>query len=194
MAGLHPVLGGQAAERGHEHVPEVEDRVETGRAPSSSTACTITDGRVHVPGMAGDRRRDGRVYVPGTAGSGHGGGRVYVSGWLAAGTGTAGDRHGDGQVHVPWTAGDRHGVQPVATLTVDGGLRADVASGQVVTLRAVAEVPPGTGEIVSVGLRRLRLLRDRGHARLGCGGDRRAPARFPRARPPFRDRVRELPA
>jgi hypothetical protein len=56
----------------------------------------------------------------------------------------------EGQVHVPALAGDRGGVQPVVTLTVDGGVRADVQAGQEVRLAAVAEVPPGVGKIVAV--------------------------------------------
>jgi hypothetical protein len=56
----------------------------------------------------------------------------------------------DGQVVVPAEAGARRGVQPVVSLTVDGHPRADVRVGEEVTLRAVAEVPEGTGSIVSV--------------------------------------------
>jgi hypothetical protein len=56
----------------------------------------------------------------------------------------------DGQVVVPATAHERRGVQPVVTLTVDGGERAEVGVGDEVTLRAVAEVPDGTGEIVGL--------------------------------------------
>ena len=36
------------------------------------------------------------------------------------------------------------------TLTANGAARADVRSGEEITLRATAEVPPGTGAIVSV--------------------------------------------
>ena len=56
----------------------------------------------------------------------------------------------DGQVVVPDDAAARHGVQPVVTLTADGSPRADVSAGAEVTLRAVAEVPHGTGVIVTV--------------------------------------------
>ncbi|MDH3706484.1 MAG: hypothetical protein OES57_10480 [Acidimicrobiia bacterium] len=55
----------------------------------------------------------------------------------------------DGQVVVPPTAHERRGVQPVVTLTVDGGARADVAVGEPVELVGVAEVPPDAGVIVS---------------------------------------------
>ncbi|HSA48720.1 MAG TPA: Tat pathway signal sequence domain protein [Yinghuangia sp.] len=56
----------------------------------------------------------------------------------------------DGQVRVPDRAADRLGVQPVVTLTADGADRAEVAAGQSVRLKAVAETPPGAGQIVSV--------------------------------------------
>ena len=56
----------------------------------------------------------------------------------------------DGQIVVPAGATDRGGVQPVVTLTVDGDVRTECAVGQEVVLRAVVEVPSGTGEIVSV--------------------------------------------
>jgi hypothetical protein len=56
----------------------------------------------------------------------------------------------DGQVVVPAAAARRRGVQPVAALTVDGAARADVSGGDIVTLRATAEVPPGTGFVVAV--------------------------------------------
>ncbi|TGD71951.1 hypothetical protein E4634_16590 [Mangrovimicrobium sediminis] len=55
----------------------------------------------------------------------------------------------DGQVVVPATAAARRGVQPVARLSANGGARAEVAAGQEVTLRALVDVPPGTGEIVA---------------------------------------------
>jgi hypothetical protein len=56
----------------------------------------------------------------------------------------------DGQVVVPPTARERRGIQPVVALTVDGAARTDVAAGDEVRLRAVAEVPPGTGSIVAL--------------------------------------------
>jgi hypothetical protein len=55
-----------------------------------------------------------------------------------------------GQVVVPAAARQRRGLQPVVSLAVDGDARADVATGDEVTFRAVAEVPDGAGEIVSV--------------------------------------------
>ena len=56
----------------------------------------------------------------------------------------------DGQVLLAPTAEERGGVQPVVTLTADGGERAEVAAGSPVTLKVVAEAPPGTGTIVAV--------------------------------------------
>jgi hypothetical protein len=56
----------------------------------------------------------------------------------------------DGQVTVPADAPGRRGVQPVVSLTADGGPRADVPSGTRVQLTAVAEAPPGGGKIVRV--------------------------------------------
>ncbi|WP_414888927.1 hypothetical protein [Sphingomonas sp. Leaf67] len=55
----------------------------------------------------------------------------------------------DGQVIVPASAAERLGVQPVVTLAANRKVRADIAKGDEVTLVATAEVPPGTGRIVS---------------------------------------------
>lgn len=55
----------------------------------------------------------------------------------------------DGQVVVPDTAAARGGIQPVVTLTANGGKRADVAAGQPVTLTATIETPPHTGSVVA---------------------------------------------
>jgi hypothetical protein len=54
----------------------------------------------------------------------------------------------DGQVVVPPTAAERKGVQPVVTLTANGGVRAEVAVGETVEFVGVIEVPPGTGTVV----------------------------------------------
>jgi hypothetical protein len=56
----------------------------------------------------------------------------------------------DGQVTVPGRAASRLGVQPVVSLTADGGQRADVPPGTPVLLTAAAEAPPGGGKIVRV--------------------------------------------
>ena len=56
----------------------------------------------------------------------------------------------DGQVVVPAGAGERGGLQPVVSLNVGGEVSAEVAIGAEVRFQATAQVPPGTGEIVSV--------------------------------------------
>ena len=55
----------------------------------------------------------------------------------------------DGQVIVPDNAKDRKGIQPVVTLTANGGERADVRVGEPVTFAGTIEVPPGTGSVVA---------------------------------------------
>jgi len=55
----------------------------------------------------------------------------------------------DGQVVVPVGAADRRGIQPTVTLTVDGGVRAEVRAGDEVVLAAVATTP-GVGAVVAV--------------------------------------------
>jgi hypothetical protein len=55
----------------------------------------------------------------------------------------------DGQVLVPPTAAERKGVQPVVTVTADGGARAEVKAGELVTFLAVVDVPPDTGRVVA---------------------------------------------
>jgi hypothetical protein len=56
----------------------------------------------------------------------------------------------DNQVFVPSTAQARRGIQPVATLAANGGIRAEVAVGEVVEFHGTAEVPAGTGLIVAM--------------------------------------------
>jgi hypothetical protein len=56
----------------------------------------------------------------------------------------------DGQVVVPDTAAERGGLQAVPALIADGGIRSEVAVGETVTLRVVAEVPPSAGQITAV--------------------------------------------
>jgi hypothetical protein len=57
----------------------------------------------------------------------------------------------DGQVQLPARAAERGGVQPVITsVTANGGDRAEVGKGAIVTLDVTAEVPPAGGKIVSV--------------------------------------------
>ncbi len=55
----------------------------------------------------------------------------------------------DGQIEVPAAAAERGGVQPVVTLTVNGGARADVAVGETVELIGVIDVPADAGVVVS---------------------------------------------
>jgi hypothetical protein len=54
----------------------------------------------------------------------------------------------EGQVVVPATVAERKGVQPVVSVTVNGGARVEVAVGKPVTFSGVIEVPPGTGKVV----------------------------------------------
>jgi hypothetical protein len=54
----------------------------------------------------------------------------------------------DCQIVVGATAAERRGIQPVATVTANGGERADVAVGEPVRFEAVVEVPPGAGTVV----------------------------------------------
>jgi hypothetical protein len=56
----------------------------------------------------------------------------------------------DGQVLMPASAAARGGIQPVVRASANGAERAEVAVGAPVTLSAEAEVPPGTGGLVSV--------------------------------------------
>ena len=54
----------------------------------------------------------------------------------------------DGQVIVPATAARRKGLQPVVTLKVNGGARADISVGQSVTFTGTIAVPPGGGRVI----------------------------------------------
>jgi hypothetical protein len=55
----------------------------------------------------------------------------------------------DGQVLLPNSANERLGIQPVVTLSANGGERADIKSGGTVEFSAVIEVPPSAGKIVN---------------------------------------------
>ena len=73
-----------------------------------------------------------------------------VAAWVENGTpppATTGYRLDDGQVVTAPTAAERKGVQPVVTLTADGGARAEVSRGQPVTFVGTITVPPGAGSI-----------------------------------------------
>jgi hypothetical protein len=56
----------------------------------------------------------------------------------------------DGRVILPATVAERGGIQPIASVTANGGERAEVAVGEPVTLRVHAEVHPKAGTIVDV--------------------------------------------
>lgn len=55
----------------------------------------------------------------------------------------------DSQVKVPASAAQRKGIQPVVELRANGGVRAEVAVGQIVNFTATIEVPPGAGRVVA---------------------------------------------
>jgi len=55
----------------------------------------------------------------------------------------------DGQVVVPPTAAERGSIQPVVTVTANGGARADVRVGQAVSFSGIVETPPNTGSVVA---------------------------------------------
>jgi hypothetical protein len=52
-----------------------------------------------------------------------------------------------GHLRLARTAGERGGIQPLVAATANGGLRAEVAPGDVVSFRVSAECPPGSGRI-----------------------------------------------
>jgi hypothetical protein len=58
--------------------------------------------------------------------------------------------YADGKVTLPATAAERGGIQPIATVTANGGPRAEVAVGEAVPLEVHAEVHPDAGTIISV--------------------------------------------
>lgn len=75
-----------------------------------------------------------------------------LAAWVEKGVpppGSTNYRVTDGRVLPEPEAAQRSGVQPVVTLKVAGGDRADIAAGQTVTFRGVIEVPPRAGSIVS---------------------------------------------
>ena len=55
----------------------------------------------------------------------------------------------DGQITLTDDAPPRGGVQPIASATANGGARADVKAGDMVTLVGTARQPPGAGTIVA---------------------------------------------
>jgi hypothetical protein len=72
--------------------------------------------------------------------------------WVEQGVEPAGTafEYRDGKVTLPTTATERGGIQPVVSVTADGGLRTEAKVGEQVTLAVAAEVPPGAGTIVGV--------------------------------------------
>jgi hypothetical protein len=56
----------------------------------------------------------------------------------------------DGEIILPKTAAERGGIQPVVSVTANGGLRAEVGVGETVNLQMTAETPAGAGTIVGV--------------------------------------------
>ena len=56
----------------------------------------------------------------------------------------------DGRVAFPESAAERAGIQPVVTVTANGAARAEVRTGEEVTLQVRAEVAPGAGSVVDV--------------------------------------------
>ncbi|HEX5586936.1 MAG TPA: hypothetical protein VFZ17_06485, partial [Acidimicrobiia bacterium] len=64
---------------------------------------------------------------------------------IAPSPGTTYEFTGDGGVVLPQTAGERGGVQPVVSLTANGGAKAEVKVGEPVRLQGVAVQPPGSG-------------------------------------------------
>ncbi len=72
--------------------------------------------------------------------------------WVENGIAPAGTSYSyaDGRVLLSDVAAERGGIQPVVSVTANGGVRADVEVGADVTLVVHADVPPGAGTIVSV--------------------------------------------
>lgn len=74
-----------------------------------------------------------------------------LAAWVEKGIKPAETRYDvvDTQIALPCSAAARGGVQPVVSLSANGGERAEVTAGDVVRFAALAEVPPGTGGIVA---------------------------------------------
>jgi hypothetical protein len=79
-------------------------------------------------------------------------GLVDLARWVEEGVAPASTSYEyvDGQVRLPATAAERGGVQPVVSVTANGGALATVAVGEPVTLEVHAEAPAAGGTIVSV--------------------------------------------
>jgi hypothetical protein len=75
-----------------------------------------------------------------------------LSAWVEKGTPPPATTHYtvvDGQVVVAPTAAERKGIQPVVTLKVNGGERADATVGQPVSFVGTIDVPPDAGSVVA---------------------------------------------
>lgn len=77
---------------------------------------------------------------------------VDLAAWVEQGVEPVGTNfeYQDGKVTLPPTAAERAGIQAVVKVTANDGARAEVAVGEDVQLRVEAEVPPGTGTVISV--------------------------------------------
>lgn len=76
-----------------------------------------------------------------------------VSDWVEMGTPPSESTNYDivdSQIIVAENAAARHGIQPIVSLTVDGGERAEIEAGQSVAFIASVQVPDGVGEIVDI--------------------------------------------
>jgi hypothetical protein len=100
----------------------------------------------------GDRRPVRTTRVVSYLGVLHQGLRDLVA-WVEDGVAPPQSTHyeaSEGQVIVPPAASARRGIQPVPSLTVDGGDCTDIKVGDKVTFVGTAEVPPGAGAIVEI--------------------------------------------
>ena len=74
-----------------------------------------------------------------------------VSAWVEKGTpppATSGYRVDDGQVILAANAAARKGIQPLVSAFANGGAKAVVKVGQLVSFTGIVEAPPGTGKVV----------------------------------------------
>ncbi|MHB8463967.1 MAG: PKD domain-containing protein [Acidimicrobiales bacterium] len=77
---------------------------------------------------------------------------VDLIGWVERGVSPAATsyEYRDGKVTLPPTAAERGGIQPVVSVSANGDVRAEVRTGEPVTLEVRAEAPPGAGTVVDV--------------------------------------------
>lgn len=74
-----------------------------------------------------------------------------LSAWVERGVRPCDTRYDvrDAQVHVPARASEREGVQPVVALKANGGVRAEIRTGESLDFTALIETPPGAGKIIA---------------------------------------------